>query len=230
MKWAVISLVFLAFVAANGQDSAPAEGPNRVGNGVSAPRVASKREPHYSEEAEIARLQGTVTVSLVVGEDGIPRNIRVSKSLGLGLDEKAIEAVGLWRFAPGEKEGKPVPFTATIEVNFRLVDKAFDNVGQWHLTRAAFKPPEGVSPPTLIKAKFPRDSSSEDGGSVVVALDVDEQGLPVNIHVEKSSDAKWEEEVLAAAREWRFTPGQRSGAAVVVPLTLEFSFARKGPQ
>ncbi|HSR08519.1 MAG TPA: TonB family protein [Bryobacteraceae bacterium] len=205
-------------------------GAYRIGNGVSAPRVAYKREPSYSEEARIGRLQGTVTVSLVVGEDGMPRNIRVLKSLGLGLDEKAIEAIGVWRFTPGEKEGKPVPILATIEVNFRLVDKVFDNVGQWHLTRASFKPPEEASLPSLIKAKFPHDSSSEDGGSVVVALDVDERGLPVNIHVEKSSDAKWEEEVVAAAREWRFTPGENGGAAVVVPLTLEFSFAPKKPQ
>ena len=204
-------------------------GAYRIGNGVSAPRVASKQEPEYTEEARIARLQGTVTVSLVVGEDGMQRNIRVLKSLGLGLDEKAIDAIGLWRFTPGEKEGKPVPILATIEVNFRLVDKVFDNVGQWHLTQAAFKPPEEASLPSLIKAKFPHDSSSEDGGSVVVALDVDERGLPVNIHIEKSSDAKWEEDVMAAAREWRFTPGEKGGAAVVVPLTLEFSFARKRP-
>jgi TonB family protein len=204
-------------------------GAYRIGNGVSAPRVASKQEPEYSQEARIARLQGTVTVSLVVGEDGMPRNIRVLKSLGLGLDEKAVEAIGLWRFTPGEKEGKPVPIIATIEVNLRLVDNVFDNVGRWHLARAAFKPPEEASLPSLIKAKFPRDSSAEEGGSVVVALDVDEKGLPVNVHVEKSTDAKWEEDVIAAAREWRFTPGEKGGAAVVVPLILEFSFTKKGP-
>jgi TonB family protein len=229
MKRAAISLIFLTFSAACGQVSPPAEKVYRIGNGVSAPRVASKQEPQYSEEARIGRLQGTVTVSLVVGEDGRPRNIKVTKSLGLGLDEKAIEAIGLWQFMPGEKEGQPVPILATIQVNFRLVDKAFDNVGQWHLARASFKPPEDASLPSLIKAKFPRDSSSADGGSVVVALDVDEQGLPVNIHVEKSSDAKWEEDVMAAAREWRFTPALKDGAAVVVPLTLEFSFAPKAP-
>ena len=204
---------------------APATPPGvyRIGNGVSAPRVLSKQEPRYSAEAEIARLQGTVTVSLVVGEDGKARNIRVTKSLGLGLDEKAVEAIGLWQFMPGEKEGNPVPILATIQVNFRLVDKVFDNVGQWHLTRASFKPPEEASLPSLIKAKFPHDSPSVDGGSVVVALDVDEQGLPAHIHIEKSSDSKWEEDVMAAAREWRFTPGLKDGAPVVVPLTLEFA-------
>jgi len=204
----------------------PAVGAYRIGGGVSAPRVASKREPQYSEEARIGRLEGTVTLSLVVGENGTPKNIRVLKPLGLGLDEKAIEAISVWQFTPGQKEGNPVPVMATIEVNFRLLDSA----GHWHLTRVAFKPPEGASMPSVIKAKFPRDSTAEESGSVVLTLDVDERGSPLNVHVEKSSDAKWEEEVLAAAREWRFTPGQRSGAAVVVPLTLEFSFARKGPQ
>jgi TonB family protein len=197
----------------------------RIGGGVSEPRVASKQEPQYSEEARIGRLQGTVTVSLVVGEDGTPRNIRVLKPVGLGLDEQALQAVEQWRFTPGEKDGKPVPVIATIEVNFRLMDSG----RHWHLTRAAFKPPEEVSLPTLIKTTFPGDSASADAGAVVLTLDVDEQGLPVNIHVEKSSDAQSEEDVIMAVREWRFNPGLKDGAEVVVPVTLEFSFARKEP-
>jgi TonB family protein len=197
----------------------------RIGNGVSAPRVASKREPEYAEAARIARLEGTVVVSLVVGDDGAPKNVRVLKSVGLGLDEKAADAVSAWRFTPGQKEGNPVPVMASIEVNFRLMGKP----GEWRITRAAFKPPEETSLPTLIKTEFPGDSPSADAGSVVLTLDVDEQGMPVNFHVEKSSDAQSEEDVLAAMREWRFTPGLKNGAAAVVPLTLEFTKAVLAP-
>jgi len=56
-----------------------------------------------------------------VDDQGRPQNLKVLRSLGLGLDQKAIEAVEKWRFKPGMKDGKPVPVMATIEVNFRLL-------------------------------------------------------------------------------------------------------------
>jgi len=203
----------------------PAAGTNRVGEGVSPPHVISKSEPQYSAEGLRARLEGSVTVSLVVGVDGTPRDIKVLQPLGLGLDEKAVETIGSWRFAPGDKEGTPVAVLAKVDVHFRLVGKP----GEWRLTRASFKPPETASLPSVTRTKFPRDAATEEAESVVLTLDVDERGRPVNLHIEKSSDAKWEEEVIAAAREWRFDPGMKDGAPVVVPLTLEFSIGRKGP-
>jgi TonB family protein len=57
----------------------------------------------------------------VVDENGVPKEIKVIRSLGLGLDQKAIEAVQKWRFKPGVKDGKAVPVFANIEVNFRLL-------------------------------------------------------------------------------------------------------------
>ncbi|MDP9115382.1 MAG: energy transducer TonB, partial [Acidobacteriota bacterium] len=96
-------------------------GAYRIGGGVSAPSVLSKVEPEYSEEARKAKWQGTVVLSLVVDDQGRPQNLKVLRSLGLGLDQKAIEAVEKWRFKPGMKDGKPVPVMATIEVNFRLL-------------------------------------------------------------------------------------------------------------
>jgi TonB family protein len=38
----------------------------------------------------------------------------------MGLDEKAIEAVQKWKFAPGMKDGHPVSVQVSVEVNFRL--------------------------------------------------------------------------------------------------------------
>jgi len=93
----------------------------RVGGGVTAPSLIFKVEPEYSEEARKAKYQGTVLLYVEVDPSGRAQNIRVARSLGLGLDEKAIEAVRRWKFKPGYKDGRPVTVAATIEVNFRLL-------------------------------------------------------------------------------------------------------------
>jgi TonB family protein len=93
----------------------------RVGGGVTAPVLLYKKEPEYSEEARKAKYQGTVLLYIEVDPSGKATNIRVQHSLGLGLDEKAMEAVRQWKFKPGYKDGKPVTVAATIEVNFRLL-------------------------------------------------------------------------------------------------------------
>jgi periplasmic protein TonB len=92
----------------------------RVGGGVSAPRAIYAPDPEYSEEARKAKYQGTCVLWLVVGPDGRPRDIRVARSLGLGLDEKAIEAVRNWKFEPAQKDGRPVAVQINVEVDFRL--------------------------------------------------------------------------------------------------------------
>jgi len=92
-----------------------------VGGGVSQPILIKKIEPEYSEEARKARFQGTVVLSIIVDDAGMPRNIRVVRPLGLGLDEKAVEAVQKWRFRPAYKDAKPVAVHATVGVNFRLL-------------------------------------------------------------------------------------------------------------
>ena len=93
----------------------------RAGGGVSAPQLIYRVEPEYTEEARKAKYQGTVVIYCVVDVHGMVRNIRVTRSLGLGLDEKALEAVRQWKFKPGMKNGRPVNVAASIEVTFRLL-------------------------------------------------------------------------------------------------------------
>jgi protein TonB len=95
-------------------------GPYRVGGGVTAPKKIYDPDPDYSEEARKAKYQGTCILYVVVGPDGRTRDIRVQRTLGLGLDEKAIEAVKTWRFEPAMKDGKPVSVAINIEVTFHL--------------------------------------------------------------------------------------------------------------
>jgi len=85
------------------------------------PMVLVKVEPEFTEEARKARVQGTVVLLVDINERGEVSNIRVRMPLGLGLDEKAIEAVRKWKFKPGTKNGRPVSTPALVEVNFRLL-------------------------------------------------------------------------------------------------------------
>ncbi len=92
----------------------------RVGGKVSPPKAIHAPDPDYSPEALQAHLQGTVVLWLVVGEDGKPRNIRVQRHLGYGLDERAVAVVSGWSFQPAKNDGQPVAVQINVEVNFRL--------------------------------------------------------------------------------------------------------------
>lgn len=92
----------------------------RVGGGVSAPRVVYSPDPEFSEEARKAKYQGTVLLWVTVGADGLARDIRIVRSVGMGLDEKAVNAVKLWRFEPARKDGQAVAVQISVEVAFRL--------------------------------------------------------------------------------------------------------------
>jgi protein TonB len=92
----------------------------QVGGSVSPPRVVQKTEPDFPEETRKAKHQGTVIIRAVVGTDGKVHDARVVRSLGWGLDEKALEAVSQWVFNPATKDGRKVPVYVDVEVNFRL--------------------------------------------------------------------------------------------------------------
>jgi TonB family protein len=93
----------------------------RVGGGVSAPVPLNNVEAEFSDEARRAKYQGVCLISLIVDAQGNPQNPRVIRALGMGLDEKALEAVRKYKFKPAMKDGKtPVPVMITVEVNFRL--------------------------------------------------------------------------------------------------------------
>jgi TonB family protein len=95
-------------------------GAYRVGGGVSAPRAIFSPDPEYSEEARKAKYQGDVILWVVIGPDGRVHDVKVARTLGLGLDEKAVEAVKTWRFEPAKKDGVPVAVQLNIDVTFHL--------------------------------------------------------------------------------------------------------------
>jgi TonB family protein len=93
----------------------------KMGNGIAAPTLLGKVEPEYSDEARSLKYQGTVRLKVVVDVDGLAKNIELLSGLGYGLDEKAAQAIALWKFKPGTNADGPVPVQAVIEVNFRLM-------------------------------------------------------------------------------------------------------------
>ncbi|PYP93271.1 MAG: energy transducer TonB [Candidatus Angelobacter sp. Gp1-AA117] len=110
----------------DGRGLGPGSGANfggglfRVGNGVAPPVVIFNPDPDYSDEARKAKYQGTVVLNVIVGADGRVYNPSIARSLGMGLDEKAIERVKEWKFKPATKDGKPVPVQVNVEVSFNL--------------------------------------------------------------------------------------------------------------
>jgi protein TonB len=95
-------------------------GLRRIGGGVSAPVPIYTPDPEFSEEARKAKFMGVVTVNLVVDEKGNPQRVRVARGVGMGLDEKALEAVRLYKFKPAMEGGKPVAVELNVEVNFQI--------------------------------------------------------------------------------------------------------------
>src|SRR5580658_8346739 len=87
------------------------------------PTVIVRNDPEYSAEATRARVQSTVLLSVVIGEDGKAHDIHVAEGAGFGLDEMAIQAMDKWRFNPATHEGRPLAVPANIEMNFSILAK-----------------------------------------------------------------------------------------------------------
>lgn len=110
----------------NGAGIGPGSGGNigggvyEVGGGVRPPVAIYTPDPEFSEEARKAKFSGNVVVSLIVDRDGKPLNVRVVRGVGMGLDEKAVEAVRQYKFKPALKNGQPVAVRLNVEVNFQI--------------------------------------------------------------------------------------------------------------
>jgi periplasmic protein TonB len=88
--------------------------------GVVAPSLIYEREAEFSDEARRQKYQGICIVGIIVDAHGNPQNVHIIRALGMGLDEKAIEAIRQYRFKPGTKDGRPVPVAIAVRVDFRL--------------------------------------------------------------------------------------------------------------
>jgi TonB family protein len=88
-----------------------------LGPGVTPPRIVKQVPPQYPNNRGV-RAEGSVIIALVVSSKGLPNDPRVLKSLDKDLDQSAIDAVKLWRFAPAQKDGKPVAVRISLQIQF----------------------------------------------------------------------------------------------------------------
>jgi TonB family protein len=189
--------------------------------GVTPPRLLEQAPPRYSEEARKAHLAGAVRIACTVGADGVARSFRVLNSLGLGLDESAMQAIRFWRFAPGVKDGKPVNVRSTIEVHFQLTEQDSKS-SHWRLARVDFGPAPGVTRAAVATIVPPQVLSNATGATATVSFTIDDKGNVTDSKVEKSSEHGWAQDVAAAILKWRFTPARRDGVPVSVTCAMEF--------
>lgn len=110
----------------NGPGIGPGSGGNigggfmHIGGSVRPPQVIYQVDPEFSEEARKAKFSGNVEVYLIVDKNGNPTHVRCVRDVGMGLGEKAVEAVRQYRFKPATQNGKPVAVDMYIDVNFQI--------------------------------------------------------------------------------------------------------------
>jgi TonB family protein len=215
-----LSIIAISAVLLQAQRPSTPPGVYRIGGGVSAPVPIEKPEPRYPEEARKANLQGTVVLFIVVGADGIPRDIKVIRPLGLGLSEEAVAAVQKWRFRPGKKEGIAVSVMATVEVNFRLPSTGIPAANRhWFITDLVFDVSPGSLAPRVAQYLFDNLPQLPAVTEFKVDFDIDIYGHPQNIEV--TSDDINKISVAAQIRLWSFEPAQNAGAPIPAHATLK---------
>jgi TonB family protein len=187
----------------------------RVGGGVTAPVLLQKQEPEYTEEARRSRYQGTVLLYVEIDPSGKATNIRVQGPVGMGLNEKAIEAVKAWTFKPGTKEGNPVTVAASIEVNFRMAS-------HWSIARQDFSTAGDAVKPVLRSWAYPPECHAA-AARLGVSLDIDSAGAVKAARVLQSSDSALDQGVVDAVQKWSFAPARWQGSAQPVGAEIELS-------
>ncbi|MGH9615894.1 MAG: energy transducer TonB, partial [Acidobacteriaceae bacterium] len=103
-----------------GQNGGYGGGIYQVGGGVTGPKLIYQVDAEFSDQARMAKYQGVVVVQAIIDPHGVPRDLKVVRALGMGLDEKALEAVKQYRFKPAMFKGKPVAVIANLEVDFHI--------------------------------------------------------------------------------------------------------------
>lgn len=201
------------------------------GEGATHPSVIYEEKPQYTESALRARIQGVAEVEAIILPTGRVGEVRIYKSIDriFGLDEAALDAARAWRFRPATVNGKPVPFKAIIQLEFRLTQKRTpaDEIFERGAEREGTP---GLVMPVVKWEEKPKYTSeamrNKIQGVVGVQVVVGPDGKVIRGRVTQSLDKNYglDDEAVKAAMFWKFEPGTLNGkpVPVLVNVTLEF--------
>jgi TonB family protein len=195
------------------------------GNIVSPPEILFYTDPFYTRIAREKKVEGTVTIEGAFDVNGCMKVVRTIKTIGLGLDEKALEAVRSWRFSPAKRNGEePVEAHALIDVDFRL---AAAPRAEYDDIQTDIDAP-GISAPMVIKRVVPQytDEAKQERvvGTVILQTVIQTNGTADIVKVVKPMPFGLTESALEALQEWRFMPAVRNGKEIPVAVNIEIAF------
>lgn len=203
------------------------------GNGVSNPELLRKADPKYTAEAKRAGITGEVWLDAVVQTSGIVKVLGIKKSLDrtFGLDEAAIEAAKGWLFKPGMLDGKPVPVRVILIMEFGAQGAPKRPLAA-DFAKGTIKPdnPDVDAVPIMTKKITPAYTAEalrqKIQGIVEVEAIVGEDGSVKDARIAKSLDTVYglDDKALAAARQFRFTPGTYRGKPAAFDMILKIEF------
>lgn len=239
LTFAVIT-AFANSVPLHGQDTSTrseSEQVYRVGGNVKPPRQIYGPGAEYTDKARKEGQEGVVVLEMVVGTDGVPRDIKVTRSLTPDLDEAALDAVRKWKFSPGTKDGEAVAVLINAEISFSLGnrDKHRSPAGtrsQRTLSEKACKDGGGIKPPRSTYMPGPvfseeekRNEGTRHTGAVVLSLVVSPEGTPREVKVARSLDPDSDQKAIETVNTWKFDPATRDCKPVAVQISVEVNFA-----
>lgn len=180
----------------------------RIGGGVSSPNLLHYVPPQFSEQARAAKFGGVVMVTLIVDAHGMPQDVHVLRGVGMGLDEKAVEAVKQYTFRPAMENAKPVAVRLNVQVNFQILDPP----------KVLHSVPLELSPEAI---------QSRASGAIQVAFIVDKDGNAQNVHVTRGVGMGMDGRAVEAIKQYKFEPYLKDGQPIAQATTLELKFDAK---
>lgn len=174
------------------------------------------RNPKFTDEAGEARLGGMVKLEFTIDTEGTPIDIRIVKSLGLGLDESAVECVARSRYRPASQGG--IAIAEKSEASISFFRRMFPG---WRLGRAVFHVEEGASRPVLVVPKYPRQEGKMRYAVIPLHFTIDKEGIPRDIEAAPGAKAGLGREAARILRSWRFDPGIQDGRPIEVAADFD---------
>jgi len=187
--------------------------------------------PVYTEEAKEAGLEGTVVLYAEVTPYGQAEGVRVLRSLGLGLDEKAVEAVRQWRFEPAfTEQGQPRRVGTTVSVDFSLPARESTGIRVYKAEKKEiFRLEKGITPPRVDSRVEPTYTEkarvAKLEGATQLYCEITAEGRVENVQVLRGLGMGLDEAAASSLSQWRFHPATRDGQPVAVFLTVDVNFS-----